>query len=809
MIPSIARPLLRCFAALGVMWLAAAPAPDARVQSTSPPPAGKATYDQLKAFTLGGGMTEVKGLVLTRDRVTMTFTGTFYFADAAGGRGAGAVFLGDGTLRAEVPRSVGDFEKGHVRRLLDADLIESDFKTAVLRFSDATAAEIGQGRRAVAAPAQAVRLAADFEPRLLKETGLNLSARLAASILNTESPGVFFAQVDGGRRGRFSYIFDPQHRVPVEIFNINGGEKGLIFAFEPTVLYDDVWMAFYGLDDYERGTATYSDARDLVDVTHYQMDVDLKDPAGRLGVIARMDMTARAPNLQAIPFSLGEGLSAHDDDRLKKQLRVKGARVGGVEAAAIQEDWEGGFTVLLPKPVQAGETLTVEVSVDGDFLHSVPVIPECYYPLINTAWYPRHGYLDRATYDLSFTHQKRHKVAAVGLRTTEEPAPDNRDLMVTKYKMEQPIALAVFALGPFDRKRGTLTFDRGGGTIPLEFNSVNKAILGVKDDFILQELDNAVRYFAAMFGRYPYPSFGAAFHYLGFGQGFPSLLMIPPADRGDEQEIYVFLSHETAHQWWGNIVAWRSYRDQWLSEGFAEYSGMLFSSLRDQKLPFATLLRRRHDSLLQSSRTITGVGKGRLNDVGPIILGHRLNTTQSGGAYQALIYNKGALVLRMLHFLMSNPTTGDDKAFSAMMSAFVERYRDKSASTDDFRGVANEHFARTPIAQKYGLKDLDWFFSQFVYQTPLPSYTLEYQLKEQPDKSVMVSGIVRQEGVPDAWGMVLPIVFTFDANQTGRTTVRAAGPTAPFELKLPARPKKVELDPAAWVLSEKTTTRER
>ena len=43
----------------------------------------------------------------------------------------------------------------------------------------------------------------------------------------------------------------------------------------------------------------------------------------------------------------------------------------------------------------------------------------------------------------------------------------------------------------------------------------------LKYDFMLAELDNAVRYFAAYFGPYPYESFGAAFHPYGFGQGFP------------------------------------------------------------------------------------------------------------------------------------------------------------------------------------------------------------------------------------------------------------------------------------------------
>ena len=30
-----------------------------------------------------------------------------------------------------------------------------------------------------------------------------------------------------------------------------------------------------------------------------------------------------------------------------------------------------------------------------------------------------------------------------------------------------------------------------------------------------------------------------------------------------------------AHQWWGNHVGWESYRDQWISEGLAEFSSMV------------------------------------------------------------------------------------------------------------------------------------------------------------------------------------------------------------------------------------------
>lgn len=402
-------------------------------------------------------------------------------------------------------------------------------------------------------------------------------------------------------------------------------------------------------------------------------------------------------------------------------------------------------------------------------------------------------------------------MVSVGTRIGEDPDPEDRNATVTRYRMSLPVALVTFAFGSFDRKVQEVKFEDGGRLIPLEFNSVPGQ--SIRHEFFLGELDNAVRYFAAMFGPYPYETFGAALHPFGFGQGFPTLLMIPPAQRSNqnvsENAVYSFLAHEAAHQWWGNIVAWRSYRDQWLSEGFAEYSGLLYAAKRgtDARKTTMEMVRALRDSLREMPLTVVGGGKGRLNDIGPIILGLRLNTTKTIGAYQTLIYNKGALVLRMLHFLMSNPTNGNDAAFVAMMKDFVERHRNSAARTEDFWSVASEHFARTPIAQKFGLRDLDWFFKEWVYGTGLPTYQLEYELKPQPDGALLLSGVVTQDNVGPQFQMVLPLVMSFDNNQEARTSVRAAGPSTPFELRLPARPKKVELDPFSWVLSEKTTSR--
>jgi hypothetical protein len=541
-------------------------------------------------------------------------------------------------------------------------------------------------------------------------------------------------------------------------------------------------MAFYGLDDYARGNVDYSDANDQIDVNHFRMDVDLRDYNKRVRLLTQVLADVRAPNLRAIVFKIGEDLGESEDERQKKQMRVKSARAGGVELTVVQEEWEGGFTVLLPSALNAGDKLELDMEIEGDYMRGTESCKDCHYPRSNTSWYPRHGYLDRATYELTFRHPKKLHVASVGARLSEEPDAEDKDGAVAKYKMQLPVALITFALGPFKRHNESIKWEKGGDPTPLEFNSLPGDLAAIKEDFIIAELNNSVRYFTSLFGAYPYPSFGAAFHPFGFGQGFPSLLMIPNTDRASKY-TYQFIAHETAHQWWGNT-------------GLRESRGA-----RDE------LLGQLRSSLKEAPVTLTGVGKGRLVDVGPIILGHRLQTSKTFGAYQALIYNKGALVLRMLHFMLSNPATGEGQPFFDMMTDFVERYRNKTASTDNFREVVNEHFARTPIARKYGMKDLNWLFRQAVYQSELPSYEMQYKIQPEPDGKVMVSGTIVQKNAPENWVMVLPVKFGFGGKQEAMGTVIVEGPSTPFQIRLPSAPSKVQLDPDRWILAENISTK--
>src|SRR5215204_1166619 len=150
---------------------------------SQPEISGLAVYEQIKSFQLTS-KADVSNLVLKRDRVTMTLNGTLYFSSPVLGKVTGAVFIGRGTIVIPAPPS--DFERANLKRLLKADQVSSDFSNAILRFSDDTFELIGKTKQDGPVPAEAQRLASDIGPRVLRDTGANISSRLAISLLNRE-----------------------------------------------------------------------------------------------------------------------------------------------------------------------------------------------------------------------------------------------------------------------------------------------------------------------------------------------------------------------------------------------------------------------------------------------------------------------------------------------------------------------------------------------------------------------------------------------------------------------------------------------
>jgi hypothetical protein len=163
---------------------------------SQPPLDAAPLYQQLQnSSVLEKRSVHLENVVLRRDRVTITFTnGIVYLSPPVAGKVRSAVFIGSGKLQATPPPVA--FEQDNVRRLLKADDVSAEFKTAVLRFTDDTASEfLKEGfLQGGAASEQAGHLAAELAPRLLKETGMNISARQLESILNQETPELFLIQ---------------------------------------------------------------------------------------------------------------------------------------------------------------------------------------------------------------------------------------------------------------------------------------------------------------------------------------------------------------------------------------------------------------------------------------------------------------------------------------------------------------------------------------------------------------------------------------------------------------------------------------
>lgn len=90
--------------------------------------------------------------------------------------------------------------------------------------------------------------------------------------------------------------------------------------------------------------------------------------------------------------------------------------------------------------------------------------------------------------------------------------------------------------------------------------------------------------------------------------------------------------HEVAHQWWGHAVGWASYHDQWLSEGFAEFSAGLFlqkAVAGDWRKDYVEFWSRLHDRILEKNNY--GIAP---NDAGPLWMGERLISPRTENAYQ-------------------------------------------------------------------------------------------------------------------------------------------------------------------------------
>ncbi len=758
-------------------------------------------YESLHRFQLAGG-TSVHNLVLQRDRGQITFAdGTIYFQTPIDGRVYGGVFIGTGKFHADAPPL--KFEQDNIRRLIHADNVDSDFKTAVLRFTDDTYEILGKGSvTSGAAPDAAAKFVEKYDARMAYETGANISARLAESILNRESLGFFIAEFDNGRLGRFSFVFDAQTRIPSEVFGVNGGEKGLIFQYQPLLGANDDWMAFYAKENYPEVHREFPDAYDQVKIRNHDMEFDLRNPQNTVRYKDRITMEVQQGGLRAVQFSINRDLIAAQIYAYQYAMHLTSAETeDGKPLAAIQGVNDKTVVVFLPAAAKQGQQITIQLGFErvvknfyGEFVPS------------SRSWHPSHGYRQRATYHAKFIHGKRYVTLGLGKQISESPWSGDTSYLITEWNTEAPVASYSFVLKDKQRddyKQSDSEVKTVDGAIPVSLYEYRPA----RTKFVQGEIENTLQYFDELYGRYPYPTLRADFGMPTNGEAFATMAILPNSDIADRSTFFEF-GRVMAMEWWGNNITARSYRDQWMVDGLRDYSALLYERHRHGNENFRFILTAEREQLAFAPAKVGGVAPGRMAELGPIILGQRLRTRESTGAFEGLVIEKGTLVIRMLDFLFTDPATQDDKAFSEMLKELEKAHSGDAASTEDLIAVANKNFANTAIARQYNLKDLSWFFDQWVYTAGFPSYRLEYHVEAQPDGSAMVKGNLFQEGLAEdaKWFMPLPVTVSFGKGKVEHYTVAVTGPQTEVSFKISAIPEKVELDPELFVISSKTST---
>jgi len=253
----------------------------------------------------------------------------------------------------------------------------------------------------------------------------------------------------------------------------------------------------------------------------------------------------------------------------------------------------------------------------------------------------------------------------------------------------------------------------------------------------------------------------------------------------DDPHAYfkVVAPHEVAHQWWGHTVGFNSYRDQWMSEGFADFSASLYLQAFYTKEPQQYTQFWNDEKQLLLERNKEGF---RAIDAGPLTMGYRMSNSRTGfDLTRRLIYPKGAFVLHMIRMMMWDRRTGDHD-FKELMQDFVKSYSGKSASTEDFQAMVEKYMNNDMKAISGGNK-MDWFFNEYVYGTDLPTYKFDYSFENTPEGDVVLSFKLAQSSVDDRFKMLVPIYLELaDGRIINLGRARAIG-TKPIEEKVPIR----------------------
>ena len=727
----------------------------ARAQSPSKTGANShALYRELRGLAVGGEAYQVTEFVLAKDAAAFTLTGTLHMLPAVNGKVTGAVFIGKGSMAYTPPIAA---ERSMLANLTRGEAFNETFEKAVFRFTDDTAEKIkaAASGKGTGNPSQAQDALREVNDNLRLRLKDNLHARILNDVLSPSAGGLFHAYLAGKKySGKLVFMADPRGAgfvapEEVQLFSWADNKEGIFAAHH----YSDV---------YRKTGRPPKTPGGWMDIEHQVLDTNI-DPGGELSGRASTTFAAQFDGLSAVPFSLFSS------------LRVSSVTdPAGAPLAYIQEPKEedADLWIVLPKPLNKGEKFTIVTTYKGKDAVS-PEGQDNFFPVARSNWYPNNsGIKDYATYDMTFSVHKRMKLVATGEFVDEKI---DADQYVSRWESKVPMSVAGFTLGLFKRdevKLGDSTIVALANSMPSNMiNQISKALpIGSYDTASSNKMALSEGQFSMqLFNDYFGPLTLKRIHITQqtactFGQAWPGVLYIPTCyywsptirnqlglQHGSSSGYWESVaSHEVAHLWWGHAVGWNSYRDQWMSEGFAHLSASLFLQAAYPKEPqkYRTFWKQMQDDITQKNQY-----GFRPNDVGPLTQGYRLDSGRTGAVATSLIYPKGAYVLHMLRMMMWTRETGDAK-FKAMLRDFIATNRNQPVTTEDFKAAVEKHII--PEMDLDGDGTMNWFFRQFVYGTELPTYKLQQSVANKDGQSVITMKLT-QSNVSDGFKMKVPL----------------------------------------------------
>ncbi len=499
-----------------------------------------------------------------------------------------------------------------------------------------------------------------------------------------------------------------------------------------------------------------------VDVLAYTLSVELGPDASAFRARARVTLAVVAAETDSVRLDL-------------VGLTVDSAKVGGSPARFDRD--ESGLTVRLGRAAAAGDTLEVDVFYHGaprDGLifrrnrYGRPTVFADNWPTRARYWFPSVDRPDdKATVEFWVRTPAEWRVVANGRRVNELVAGDGRRLTV--WRTERPIPVYTMVIGAGElvtREVGALGCGAGSERcVPITMWVYPEDEEAAAELF--RRAPAMVAFFDSLIGPFPYEKLALVQSSTRFGgmENASAIFFRDPLPSGRAGELTV--AHEIAHQWFGDAVTPRAWRDLWLSEGFATYFASVFFEFADDS---GNAARIRAEAERRYVESVVDVGR-------PVVDGEPADPMV---LLNANSYQKGAWVLHMLRDVVG------DSAFFEGIRRYYSRFRDGNAGTDDFRAVMEEVSGQ----------DLAWFFDLWLRRPGYPIVDVR-PLWRQDDHVLELKVEQVQQWPPFRFPLELEVVR---GDSTFSRVFWIEGRETQLAWPLDERPDRVRADPKNEVL---------